>query len=126
MMDGEGGVEVVCALQCAGNRRHTMRTQLKEVSGVDWGDAAIMNCVWRGVRLRDILLRAGIDHELAVKGEEIDSKPKLSGKHVAFACYQVEVQDDKWYGGSIELWRAMDMDRDVILALEVSPRFLRT
>ncbi|PKX96507.1 putative sulfite oxidase [Aspergillus novofumigatus IBT 16806] len=29
--------EVVCALECAGNRRHTMRTMLKEVQGIDWG-----------------------------------------------------------------------------------------
>ena len=37
--------KVTCALQCAGNRRHSMRTRIKEVSGVDWFDAAVMNCV---------------------------------------------------------------------------------
>ncbi|KAI6811807.1 hypothetical protein KC365_g16562 [Hortaea werneckii] len=39
--------DVVCTLQCAGNRRHTMRTKIQEVQGVDWQDAAIMNCHWR-------------------------------------------------------------------------------
>lgn len=35
---------VTCALQCAGNRRHAMRTRIKEVQGIDWLDGAIMNC----------------------------------------------------------------------------------
>jgi DMSO/TMAO reductase YedYZ molybdopterin-dependent catalytic subunit len=41
--------DVVCALQCAGNRRHTMRTKLKEVNGIDWFDGAVMNCKWSGM-----------------------------------------------------------------------------
>lgn len=102
---------VTCALQCAGNRRHTMRTQLKEVQGIDWYDGAVMNCVWRGPRLRDVLLHMG-----AVK----DDKSSWEGKHVAFACYQTECQEDSWYGASIELSRAMRGDMDVILALDMN------
>jgi sulfite oxidase len=41
--------DVICALQCAGNRRHTMRTKLKEVNGIDWFDGAVMNCKWSGM-----------------------------------------------------------------------------
>jgi DMSO/TMAO reductase YedYZ molybdopterin-dependent catalytic subunit len=37
--------KVTCTLQCAGNRRHTMRTRIKEVLGVDWMDAALMTLV---------------------------------------------------------------------------------
>lgn len=44
---------------------------------------------------------------------------KVEKGHVAFACHQEQCQDDDWYGGSIELWRAMAPDREVILALEV-------
>ena len=98
---------VTCALQCAGNRRHTMRTLLKEVDGIDWGDGAVMNCHWTGPRLRDILMKAGVkitDHQRG---------------HVAFASFQTECQDDSWYGGSVELGRAMRDDGDVILALKV-------
>ena len=99
---------VVCALQCAGNRRHTMRTQLKEVQGIDWFDGAVMNCKWRGPRLRDILQHA---------------KPTLPSNtkgHVAMACYATPCQDDTWYGASIELSRALREDADVILALEMN------
>ncbi|KAI9846355.1 MAG: hypothetical protein M1837_004208 [Sclerophora amabilis] len=103
---------VVCALQCAGNRRHTMRTLLKEVDGLDWGDGAVMNCEWRGPRLRDVLNRAGI----AIA----DADRKRA--HVAFACYATQCQEDSWYGASIELDRGMREDGDVILALEMNSR----
>lgn len=99
--------EIVSALQCAGNRRHTMRTLLKEVNGIDWGDAAVMNCAWKGPRLKDILDQAGIGGE-------------LGDKHVAFSCFQTKVQGADWYGGSIELSRAMKTEADIILALDVS------
>ena len=99
--------EVISALQCAGNRRHTMRTLLKEVKGLDWCDGAVMNCSWKGPRLRDVLLAAG------VRG----SKKQL---HVAFSCFQTLCQEDHFYGGSVELERVMRPDDEIILALEVS------
>ena len=86
-----------------------MRTLLKEVQGIDWGDGAVMNCRWRGPKLRDVLTRVGVstvDHD---------------GYHVAFACLQTKTQEDDWYGGSIELWRALKDGADVIIALEVYP-----
>ncbi|KAI1943765.1 hypothetical protein LOZ66_000350 [Ophidiomyces ophidiicola] len=100
--------EVTCALQCAGNRRHTMRTKLKEVRGIDWKDGAVMNCTWRGPRLRDVLLRAGVKSEYAAQ----------CPLHVEFSCYQALCEDDDYYAGSIEIWRAMDPGKEVILALE--------
>ncbi|KAI9828445.1 MAG: hypothetical protein M1832_002873 [Thelocarpon impressellum] len=102
--------DVSCALQCAGNRRHTMRTLLKEVDGLDWGDGAVMNCRWKGPRLRDVLDRAGV------------AVPKRGEAHVAFACHATPCQDDEYYGGSIELERAMREDGEVILALEASTK----
>ena len=104
--------EVLCALQCAGNRRHTMRTLLKEVQGIDWFDAAVMNCTWKGPRVRDLLLKPGIKDDL----KEHDG---WRG-HVAFSSYETYCQDDKWYGGSIPLSRAMANDGDCILALEMN------
>ncbi|KAI0425557.1 molybdopterin binding oxidoreductase [Xylaria sp. FL1042] len=97
--------EVVCVLQCASNRRHTMRTSLKEVDGIDWGDAALMNCSWRGPRLCDILERAGV-----ARGEQ--------DAHVGFAYEATETQNDCWYGASTELARALDRDNDIIVATE--------
>lgn len=99
---------VVSALQCAGIRRHTMRTAIKEVQGIDWFDGAVMNCKWRGPRLKDILEKAQVILTEEEKG------------HVAFASHAQPCQEDEWYGASIDLGRALEEDKDVILALEVS------
>jgi sulfite oxidase len=104
-------VEILCALQCAGNRRHTMRTTIKEVDGIDWFDGAVMNCLWKGPRLRDILREAGLCPELGQEGE-------WTG-HVACICNQVPCKDTECFGASIPLSRAMLEDGDCILALEV-------
>ncbi|KAJ9316588.1 hypothetical protein DTO271D3_3095 [Paecilomyces variotii] len=108
--------EVICALQCAGNRRHTMRTLLKEVEGIDWMDAAVMNCKWKGPRLRDILNAAGV--RSIVK----PAKGAKSGLHVAFSCYAVQCQNDDWFGGSIDLDTCLSLDAEVILALEMNDK----
>ncbi|KAH0271740.1 ATP synthase alpha subunit vacuolar, partial [Aureobasidium melanogenum] len=99
---------VVSALQCAGIRRHTMRTAIKEVQGIDWFDGAVMNCKWRGPRLKDILEKAQVILSKEEKG------------HVAFASHAQTCQEDEWYGASIDLGRALDEDKDVILALEMN------
>ncbi len=104
--------EVICTLSCAGNRRHTMRTLLKEVQGIDWEDGAIMNCVWKGPRLKDVLIEAGVEMDDYKAG------------HVEFACHQVTCQQDGWYGASLELERVMNDDADILLALEVFSLFL--
>lgn len=88
-----------------------MRTLVKEVEGIDWGDAAVMNCRWKGPRIRDVLLRAGLREEASGPHEET---------HVAFACYKVRCQEDYWFGSSVTLERCLREDGDAILALEVS------
>ena len=49
--------EVVAVNQCAGNRRGLFTPR---VPGVQWGNGAMGNARWRGVRLREVLQRAGI------------------------------------------------------------------
>ncbi|KAJ9640061.1 hypothetical protein H2199_006295 [Coniosporium tulheliwenetii] len=102
---------VICALQCAGNRRHTMRTSIKEVQGLDWFDGAVMNCIFRGPRLSALLRAVGVL-------EELDEERQRA--HVAFACRSQPCQEDAWYGASIPLARALDEGADVILALEMN------
>jgi len=97
-----------------------MRTQLKDVEGIDWGDAAVMNCRWKGPRLRDVLLHAGVEllnDEVPSAAQSGTSREQV---HVAFACNAVKVQEDDWYGASVPLSRVMQRGADVILALEVS------
>ena len=50
-------VEVVAVCQCAGNRRGLSDPH---VAGVQWGSGAMGNARWAGVRLKDVLAKAGI------------------------------------------------------------------
>ncbi len=50
-------VEVAAVCQCAGNSRGFFNPR---VAGGEWGNGAMGNALWKGVRLRDILNRAGI------------------------------------------------------------------
>ncbi|KAI9061206.1 molybdopterin binding oxidoreductase [Trametes sanguinea] len=99
-------VEVVAALQCAGNRRKEM-DEVKKVHGVLWNDGVICNARWAGAPLRDVLLSVGVDPE------------SLVNWHVWFASHVTKCQDDDYYGGSIPLGKAMSVDDDVLLAYEV-------
>ncbi|KAI5797250.1 Oxidoreductase, molybdopterin-binding domain-containing protein [Pyronema domesticum] len=98
---------VIAALQCAGNRRHTMRTKVKEVDGIDWNDGAVCNCTWRGPLLADVLVRLGLTIKTDVG-------------HVHFNCSQTDVQDDSYYGSSIPLERCLDKTKKIILALDMN------
>ncbi|KAG6864632.1 hypothetical protein C0991_008164 [Blastosporella zonata] len=97
-------VQVVAALQCAGNRRNEMGA-IKTVSGVGWDSGVIANCKWGGVRVRDVLAHAGV---------------QPGNSHVCFASYATLCQDDEYYGSSITLERAMDVASDALLAFEMN------
>lgn len=49
--------EVTAVCQCSGNRRGLFNPH---VAGVEWGYGAMGNAVWRGVKLKDVLAKAGI------------------------------------------------------------------
>jgi len=60
LSDLQGGfeqVEVTAVCQCSGNRRGLSDPH---VPGVQWGVGAMGNAVWRGVRLKDVLAKAGL------------------------------------------------------------------
>ena len=50
-------VELVAVCQCSGNRRGLAKPH---VAGVQWGYGAMGNARWTGVRLKDVLARAGL------------------------------------------------------------------
>jgi DMSO/TMAO reductase YedYZ molybdopterin-dependent catalytic subunit len=50
-------VEIPAVCQCSGNRRGLSDPH---VAGVEWGIGAMGNAKWKGVRLKDILARAGL------------------------------------------------------------------
>lgn len=50
-------VELAALCLCSGNRRGLSDPH---VPGVQWGNGAMGNALWKGVRLRDVLARAGV------------------------------------------------------------------
>jgi DMSO/TMAO reductase YedYZ molybdopterin-dependent catalytic subunit len=51
-------VEIAALCLCSGNRRGLFEPP---VPGLQWGSGAMGNALWRGVRLKDVLAKAGID-----------------------------------------------------------------
>jgi DMSO/TMAO reductase YedYZ molybdopterin-dependent catalytic subunit len=60
LQSGLEQVEITAVCQCSGNRRGLSKPH---VAGVEWGVGAMGNAVWRGVRLKDVLAKAGLRKE---------------------------------------------------------------
>jgi DMSO/TMAO reductase YedYZ molybdopterin-dependent catalytic subunit len=94
-------VEVAAVCMCSGNRRGLSQPH---VPGVQWGHGAIGNARWRGVRLRDLLAKAGVKKdalEIVIDGADrgvLDKTPD--------------------FVKSIPAWKAMD--ENTLVALEMN------
>ncbi|KAJ3650303.1 hypothetical protein Zmor_022000 [Zophobas morio] len=97
---------ITATIMCAGNRRSEM-VKVKPVKGLNWGAAAVGTATWTGVRLRDVLIKLGVDED--------DKKLK----HVQFEGLDFD-PTGKTYGASVPLWKAMSKRGDVILAYEMN------
>lgn len=65
--------EVVAVCQCSGNRRGLFEPP---VVGLQWGHGAMGNARWRGVRLADVLARAGLKSTaLEIAFDAVDAPP---------------------------------------------------
>ena len=94
-------VDLVAVCQCAGNRRGLSDPH---VPGVEWGYGAMGNARWKGVRLKDILARAGLKREAVEIAFNGSDRAPLEGTP-AFAK-------------SIPAWKAMD--ENTLIAYEMN------
>ncbi|KAI8969921.1 sulfite oxidase-like protein [Mycotypha africana] len=101
-------ISVMMVMQCAGNRRDGLH-KVKHTKGVIWGPAALGNAIYSGCRLRDVLATIGVTTEI----------PNMSKLHVAFESVE-QCEEDKCYGSSIPLAKALDPFGDVLLAYEMN------
>ena len=81
--------EIVSVLECAGNGRSFYEPS---VPGLQWGHGAVGNARWRGVRLADVLKRAGL---------------KPSAKHVLFNGADVPIGTMPDFERSIPVAKAL-------------------
>ena len=74
-------VELAAVCQCSGNRRGLSDPH---VAGVEWGIGAMGNARWKGVRLKDVLARAGVKKEAlevafsGADGPSLESTPDFT------------------------------------------------
>jgi nitrate reductase (NAD(P)H) len=95
-------IEIAVTIACDGNRRGEVN-MVKRSSGFTWSSSGVSTCKWKGILVRDLLLRCGFD------GQERSSKLYL---HYEGAD---EPSEGK-YATSIALSHAMNPRNDVLLA----------
>jgi DMSO/TMAO reductase YedYZ molybdopterin-dependent catalytic subunit len=72
-------VELAAVNQCAGNGRGLFEPR---VAGAQWANGAMGNARWRGVRLRDVLDRAGVNPNARfVRFKGLDTPPVENAPH---------------------------------------------
>src|SRR5439155_9961210 len=94
-------VEVAAVNQCSGNRRGLFNPH---VAGVQWGVGAMGNARWKGVRLKDVLAKAGVAKD-AVEIVFDGADEPVADKTPDFIK-------------SLPIWKAMD--DTVLIALEMN------
>jgi len=117
--------ELPVTLVCAGNRRKE-QNMIRQTIGFNWGPSGVSTNVWKGVLLRDLLLKAGV------------SEKNMGNKHVEFIGIEDlpnkvgpgPFKEEPWgklvkYGTSIPLGRAMNPAFDVLIAYEANGEVLQ-
>ena len=59
--------ELPVTLVCAGNRRKE-QNMMRQTIGFNWGPSGVSTNVWRGVLVRDLLIRAGVSEKVSTVG----------------------------------------------------------
>jgi DMSO/TMAO reductase YedYZ molybdopterin-dependent catalytic subunit len=98
-------VSLVSVVECAGNGR---KNYSPKISGSQWNIGAVGNARWAGVRLADILKRAGV---------------KTAAKHAAFDGLDQPEAGKPDFQRSIDVGKALH--RDTLLAYEMNGQPLR-
>jgi DMSO/TMAO reductase YedYZ molybdopterin-dependent catalytic subunit len=96
--------EIVAVCQCSGSRRGLSDPH---VPGVEWGYGAVGNARWTGVRLKDVLARAGLKKDaLEVAFDGADRPP-------------LEATPD--FLKSLPVWKALDENTLIAYAMNGAP-----
>ncbi len=81
--------EVAAVVQCSGNSRSFFQPR---VAGGEWGNGAMANALWTGVRLSDLLHQAGIKAgavQIQFQGLDMGAGPPGYGSHAFLKSWNV-------------------------------------
>jgi len=104
LQSGFEQVEVTAVCQCSGNRRGLSDPH---VPGVQWGPGAMGNAAWAGVRIKDVLAKAGLRKEtveIVVNGADSPVNDKTPD-----------------FVKSIPIWKALDQNTIIALRMNGEP-----
>ena len=104
LQSGFEQVEITAVCQCSGNRRGLSDPH---VPGVQWGPGAMGNAAWAGVRLKDVLAKAGLRKEtveIVVNGADGPVNDKTPD-----------------FVKSIPIWKALDQNTIIALRMNGEP-----
>ena len=104
LQSGFEPVEIAAVCQCSGNRRGLSEPH---VPGVQWGVGAMGCALWKGVRLKDVLAKAGLRKE-AVEIVVDGADGPVADKTPDFVK-------------SIPLWKALDENTLIAFAMNGEP-----
>ncbi|HZY04421.1 MAG TPA: molybdopterin-dependent oxidoreductase, partial [Anaeromyxobacteraceae bacterium] len=94
-------VEIAAVCLCSGNRRGLSNPH---VPGVEWGHGAMGNARWKGIRLKDVLAKAGVKKEaVEIVMDGADSAPLATTPD---------------FVKSLPMWKALD--ENTLLAYEMN------
>lgn len=114
--------EFPVTISCCGNRRKEIN-MIKQTIGFNWGNGACGNMVYKGVLLRDILKRAGIDESFDVVGKYVEfiGVDDLGNKAGSPGPFPDEPWGEKVkYGTSLPLAKCMDPADEVMVAFQAN------
>lgn len=94
--------EIVCTIQCAGNRRDELNS-IETTLGLPWNGGAISNGKWKGVLLKDLLADCGFNKD-NYTGDE----------HIQF------IGTDQPFDASISIRKIFDDNSDILVAYEMN------
>ena len=97
-------VEAADTLECSGNSRSLLE---KKASGNPWTIGGVGNAIWGGIRLKDVLDKAGLQHELGSFRKARKDRPGLEGRMAELRRRTAAVLADGAGAPSVENSRAI-------------------
>jgi len=115
--------EFPVTISCCGNRRKEMN-MIKQTIGFNWGNGACGNNIYKGVLLRDLLKRVGIDEntpDIGNKFVEFIGTDDLGNKCGGPGPFPDEPWGEKVkYGTSLPLAKVLDPADEVMIAFSAN------
>ena len=110
----QGDATLTATMACAGNKRSYVQKEFPTIKGLKWTIGALGNSVYKGVHVRDLILKT-----MGKKEEDLVGK----GLHLIAVGYDADFQG-KNYEVSIPIEKALDPKNEVLLAYEMNGQHL--